>query len=154
MADDALRSITVRDIAWLAGLVEGEGCISYGRSDRKYPGKVNSIRIHIGMNDHDVVARAAAILGTRCLGPYAPSKAHRDGSHRQPQYRAIVTQGLAAAWLMTLYPLLGTRRREAARDAVTWWRAYPTSGRMLAPYRLGHLKHGARLHNGNYFVVH
>jgi hypothetical protein len=139
-----LHPITTIEIAWLAGLVEGEGCLSYGRTDRRYPGKANSIRIHVGMSDRDVIERAAAILGTRLLGPYPPSPAHRDGSIRKDQWRVIVTQSLAASWMMTLYPLLGQRRQAAARECLAFWRAYPTTGRMLMPYRLGHVAHGQR----------
>lgn len=141
---DGLLPLTVRNIAWLAGIVEGEGCITWGRSDSKYPGKANSIRLHVGMSDCDVIDRVARLLGTRALGPYAASKKQQDNCPRKVQWRAIVTQDLAASWLMTLYPLLGDRRRAMVRETLAWWRAYPVNGRMLIAHRLGHPLYGAR----------
>jgi hypothetical protein len=50
------------DIAWLAGLLEGEG--SFMRGKRKdAPG------ISLAMTDRDVVERAAKLLRTKCMGP-------------------------------------------------------------------------------------
>lgn len=138
-----LHVLSTRDIAWLAGLVEGEGCISIKRAARR-SGNANSIHLHIGMTDWDVLDRAAAILGARVLGPYADSATRQDTYTRQGTYRVVVTQGLAASWLMTLYPLLGQRRQVAAREALAFWRSYPVNGRMLVPYRLGHEAHGTK----------
>lgn len=133
--------LSVRDIAWLAGIVEGEGCIAISHTNRRTT-SANSIRIHVGMTDKDVVERVAAIFGTRMIGPHYSKD--RDGHKRKPQYRAVVTQGLAASWMMTIYPLLGERRRQAAGEALAFWRQYPLNGRMFVPHRLGHPDHGTR----------
>jgi hypothetical protein len=100
------RGVTDIDIAWLAGLVEGEGNISInGRS----------FTIRVKMTDRDVVERAADLLGAK-LYPIAP----RSG--RQALWLAQVKGATAAGWAMTLYPWLGVRRRQQVRDALAHWR--------------------------------
>jgi hypothetical protein len=94
------------DIAWLAGLVEGEGNIGInGRS----------LTIRIKMTDRDVIERAATLLEGK-LYPVAP----RGG--RQAIWLTQVKGATAAGWAMTLYPWLGVRRRQQVRDALTHWR--------------------------------
>jgi hypothetical protein len=95
------------DIAWLAGLVEGEGNISInGRS----------FTIRIKMADRDVVERAADLLKGK-LYPIEP----RSG--RQAMWLTQVKGATATGWAMTLYPWLGIRRRQQVRDAVAHWRS-------------------------------
>mgnify|MGYP001584844735 FL=1 len=64
--------IELKDIYWLAGLVEGEatiGCYGNGgnpkhpSSYRRYP------LLRVGMKDKDVVEHAAQVLGVICKGP-------------------------------------------------------------------------------------
>jgi DNA-binding CsgD family transcriptional regulator len=100
-------ALTPIDIAWLAGLVEGEGNISInGRS----------FTIRIKMADHDVVERASALLG----GKLYPVKAPRSGW--KAMWLTQVKGATAAGWAMTLYPWLGRRRRQQVRDALAHWR--------------------------------
>ena len=90
-----------RDLAWLVGLLEGEG--SFGLNPTK--GK-HYARISLGMVDRDVVARAAHLMEVRLLGPYGPYSANR-----QAFYEAHV-DGLAAKKMMrTLLPFMGKRRK-------------------------------------------
>lgn len=99
-------AITPIDIAWLAGLIEGEGNISVnGRS----------ITIRVKMTDQDVIARASELLA----GKVYSSKVPRD---RRPQWLTQVKGATAAGWAMTLYPWLGRRRRQQVRDALAHWR--------------------------------
>ena len=51
--------VKIIDIAWLAGLLEGEGCFRLDKG--KYP------IIRLGMGDEDVVVRAASLMKTRVL---------------------------------------------------------------------------------------
>ena len=99
-------SITAIDVAWLAGLVEGEGNIGInGRS----------LTIRIKMSDHDVILRAAELLGGKIYRVPVP-KGHR------PQWLTQVKGSIAAGWAMTLYPWLGIRRRQQVHDGVVHWR--------------------------------
>lgn len=86
-----------RSVAWLAGLLEGEGTFS---SQSGYP------RISVQMTDQDVVERAAAILGIRNV--------HLHEEKRNPEWLpthvAALTGSRAAPWMRTLRPLMGERR--------------------------------------------
>lgn len=101
------RGITDIDIAWLAGLVEGEGNISInGRS----------FTIRVKMADRDVVSRAATLLGAKLY----PVDAPRSGW--KAMWLAQAKGATAVGWAMTLYPWLGVRRRQQVRDAIAHWR--------------------------------
>ncbi len=99
-------SVTPIEIAWLAGLIEGEGNISIN-------GRALTIRIK--MTDHDVVARAASLLS-------AAMSTHDPGKGWKRTWNAQVKGDTAAAWAMTLYPWLGIRRREQVRTALAKWK--------------------------------
>jgi hypothetical protein len=80
------RNVTPIDVAWLAGLVEGDGNIAVnGRS----------LTIRVKMTDHDVVLRAAELLEGKVYPAPVP-----DG--RRPLWLTQVKGSLAAAWAMTL----------------------------------------------------
>jgi hypothetical protein len=96
------------DIAWLAGLVEGEGCLSLHSG--KYPA------LAIRMSDEDVIRRAANLLGTRITGPY------KTRENYKPTWLCQVNGSLAASWIMTLYVLLGERRQAKAREIIEAWK--------------------------------
>jgi DNA-binding CsgD family transcriptional regulator len=101
------RRLTAIDVAWLAGLVEGEGNIAFnGRS----------MTIRIKMTDHDVILRAAELLE----GTVYPVPASEG---RRPLWLTQVKGSLAAGWAMTLYPWLGIRRRQQVRDGLAHWRS-------------------------------
>lgn len=129
------------EVAWLAGLVEGEGCLSI-KKEKKSTRACNTIHLHIGMCDRDIIARAGELLGCKVLGPY--KHPGDDGFKRKVQWRVVATGGLAAAWMMTLYPFFGERRKQAVRDCLAFWRDLPINGRMQLPLRLGHRLHGLR----------
>ncbi len=118
------RSITPIDVAWLAGLVEGEGNIGInGRS----------LTIRIKMSDHDVILRAAELLG----GKVYPAPVAEG---RRPQWLTQVKGSIAASWAMTLYPWLGIRRRQQVRDGMAHWRRQGNGviGRALAEAIVAH----------------
>ena len=103
---------STQDIAWLAGLLEGEGCFKVGRPAR-YPTKAYP-RISVQMTDEDVVRRAADIMGARFNGPY-----ERPG--KTVWMANLQTRAEVAGWLMTLYPLMGARRQERIRELLAIW---------------------------------
>jgi len=101
--------ITAPQIAWLTGLLEGEG--SFLMSQR-------AITIAVSMTDHDVIERAAAILDGRVYTHYLPAP-------RKQLWSAQLKGPRAAAWMMTMYAWLGERRRGQVRHALSKWRAMP-----------------------------
>lgn len=94
-------------LAWLAGLLEGEGNFAILRQSASiaYP------RIGLQMCDAGIVTRAARIMS-------APSVMRREPEQDgwSPTYVAQVTGHLAAIWMRRLRGLMGDRRR-AAIDA-------------------------------------
>lgn len=115
--------ITSQEISWLAGLLEGEGSFFTRRPrgdrptrDRRSGGL--GPRIFLAMTDRDVVGDAANLLGVRCHGEKA-----RPG--RLPVWRCRVHGNVAAAWMMTLYSLMGIRRRQRIAEVLAAWRLIP-----------------------------
>lgn len=109
--------IAVADLHWLAGLLEGEGYFgdhAGGKAGRRY------IRISLKMTDKDVVERAAALLGTK-VHRYSWS-ADRNPKHSVAWVTQVGQQDRAAGWMMTLYPLMGARRRARIEGLLNAWR--------------------------------
>lgn len=105
----------IKEIAWLSGLLEGEG--SFIQSPNGYP------KITIAMTDRDVIERAAKLFGTRCRGPYEARTPR--GERAKPTYRCESAGNRAMSWMMTLWPLLGERRREKIIEISREWRKLP-----------------------------
>lgn len=100
------------DVAWLAGLLEGEGSFGVGSSsDRAYP------IVSVQMCDEAIVSKAAAILG-------APSVRSREP--RKPRWRTTHVTTLvgsdAARWMQRLRPFMGERRADAIDAALLAYR--------------------------------
>ena len=95
--------IPMSDIHWLAGLLEGEGHFSMETSNYKY----HYPRIKLKMTDKDVVDRAGRLLG-KTTKPVS-----RTGvpAHHKDQWVVDMAGKKAAVWMMTLYSLMGERRK-------------------------------------------
>lgn len=100
--------ISTKDIAWLAGLLEGEGHFRLLR---------NSPCIQLSMTDRDVIQKAANLLGRSVYGPY---RAGRVGE--KPVFAVHCWGSKAASWLMTIYVFMGSRRKEAIQRVLEKWR--------------------------------
>jgi hypothetical protein len=84
-------------IAWLAGLLEGEGCFSLANKGG------HSINIQLSTTDRDTVERAASIMRTRLhQGRTLPSG--------KTVWRCYVAGAAAAALMRRLLPFMGSRR--------------------------------------------
>lgn len=95
------------DLAWLAGLLEGEGSFMVGP-----PSAPRRPAIQMSMTDGDVVARAAAILGCRVF-VIRPRKKHWSVAY------GLRLRGLGAVrWMTALRPFLGKRRQGQVDRAV------------------------------------
>ena len=104
---------TRESLAWLAGLIEGEGSFSI-TADCRY------IRIKVKMTDEDVVRQAqlVAAMGT-VGGPYD------SGPRRKDQWQWVVTDSNEAyALMIALYPWLGQRRQARIREITPQWLSY------------------------------
>jgi hypothetical protein len=87
------------DLAWLAGLLEGEGHFT----DRDAP------RIDLRMVDGDIVRRAAYLMGSK-VGRVRPAT-----SGRQPTYRCAPRVGISLEVMRMILPYMGRRRSKRIR---------------------------------------
>lgn len=109
-------TLSTKDIAWLAGLLEGEGCFRY----RTTP------MIQFAMTDKDVVGLAAGLLGAKSV-----RFRKQQAAHWKPQYEVSIHGQRAAEWMMTLYPLMGERRQAKIREILAAWRLAPRVGKYV-----------------------
>ena len=93
--------IKITEIAWLAGILEGEGYFTLIRG--RYP------TIRLGMTDEDVIVKAARLM-------------KRDVTRYKTSYIISIGGALAIQWMMTLYPYLGKRRGEQVISIIKFWR--------------------------------
>lgn len=95
---------TEADIAWAAGLFEGEGAICQDKKGR--------VRLSLKMTDFDCVRRFAEVVGGRVYGPY--SYESKDGYKRQP-WLLWHSDGTAPKVIIEqFWPWVLGRRRERA----------------------------------------
>ena len=113
---------SVRDIAWMAGLLEGEGHFS-----------MSQISVRIQMTDLDVIERFAGLMGITHISAYTP---RHDGY--KTQYSVVVCGKKAAGLMMTILPLMGARRSERIRRCLLDWLARPKPARERTHCKAGH----------------
>lgn len=112
--------ISQRDLGWLAGLLEGEGCFRWHRQIRR-DGRPDwfAPRILLQMTDEDIVRRAQAVVGIgHVRGPYGPYK----GGTKAHWAWTVSRNADAVGLMMTLYPLMGERRQAKIREILDAWR--------------------------------
>ena len=106
------------ELAWLAGLLEGEGYFGIARRGaRAYPA------IGLEMCDRQPVARSAVLLG-------AAGVARREPRHErwQATYTTGVVGRRASDWMARLRPLMGARRGVAIDKALAAYEPIRLSG--------------------------
>ena len=106
------------DLAWLAGLYEGEGSVS---AIHRAGDRIGAPRlcVVIGMTDYDVIERAQQVVAMgRIFGPYSQGKYPRA----KPMWQWRVQRAdQATALLLALWPWLHARRRSAAANKIGEW---------------------------------
>lgn len=106
------------DIAWMAGILEGEACFMV--SDRHVKDKTyKRIYIQLVMSDRDVVERVAGLFGTQCNDMPWRSLSTK------PTYRCRSDGDRAAGWMMTIYKFMSERRQAKIRACLDAWRKSP-----------------------------
>jgi hypothetical protein len=110
------------DIAWAAGLFEGEGCISVRNPKNAYPGYI----VVLHMSDRDVVERLNSLFPARNgvidCGP------RKKGYKTQFRW-SLTSKHLVAGFLAEVLPYLGERRAAKAADALVWARSPDLRGK-------------------------
>lgn len=97
------------ETSWLAGLLEGEGCL---RVTRQGPRSWGSAWLALAMTDKDVVERAAAMMGAKSIS------AHVGKGHYKTMYQAVISGKKAIGVMQRVLPYMGERRTCAIRDAI------------------------------------
>ena len=123
-----------RDLAWLAGLFEGEGCI-WEKRGRPI--------LEIAMTDEDPVRHAHAVAGVGVVNQ--KRQVTKGGKHIWVWSVGRIEHAVGLA--MTLYPMLGERRQKRIRECLDSWRLAPLPRRLRT-----HCVHGHPLSGENLFV--
>lgn len=89
----------VRSISWLAGLLEGEGTFA---TRAGYPS------ISVTMCDHDVLERAATVMGIARV--WRKDVIRNEDRGWSPAFEIGIAGARAAEWMHRLRPLVGQRR--------------------------------------------
>ena len=97
-------------IAWAAGLFEGEGCIHFD--------KQSLASVKISMTDYDIVQRFADIFDLKVNGPYSYTGWR---SHHKPCWVVkSKAQSKVRSILNELLPYFGSRRAHKALDILDY----------------------------------
>lgn len=98
-----------REIAWAAGLFEGEGCFTVSLSQGKYA----SPRVKLRSTDEDVVRRFHSIMGLGAVRE-EPYFSRKSGYKTQWEWYARSSEVIRAIDL--LLPWMGERRTQRAKE--------------------------------------
>ena len=93
----------IKNIYWIAGLLEGEGCFYLS-------GTTPSISIQ--MTDQDTIEKFGDL--TKCANGLYITRDSRE--NRQVTYRLQFGGSLALQWMFTLYSLMSLRRKAKIRE--------------------------------------
>jgi hypothetical protein len=115
---------TVRELAWLAGLLEGEASFMLRNGNAK---------ISVQMTDRDVMERVAVLLDTK-VGDYV--RKPKGKASYLPVFHISVHGIRAIGWMMTLYDLMGERRRAKILEILNHWKASRAAPRASRGTRL------------------
>lgn len=127
---DSSKSRSLTDIAWLAGICEGEASFLWNCSPA----------ISLQMSDKDVVERVARLIGGKVRGPYQPKG---KATYRQT-WVCVISGSNAAAWMMTLYSFMGERRRAKIEEVLQCWKDKPNWPKARRSTRLPAICHPER----------
>lgn len=107
----------------MAGLLEGEGCFSINR---------NCPAVILGMTDEDIVKRVCATWGSTLRGP------KRNLNSTKDVWVTSIHGSKAVGWMLTLFTLLGRRRRARIREILTLWKRVAVGQRHRTHCPRGH----------------
>lgn len=121
---------TRENLAWVAGIIEGEGYIA-ARPIKYKNGTSFALQVQIEMSDEDVLLLLQKRAGMgNVTGPF-----RRDSpKHMKPTWHYGVYGAEAYALLIAILPWLCERRRQAALTGIRVWLTLP--GRGMASRKL------------------
>lgn len=105
-------------IAWGAGLLEGEGCFTLNGPSRITP------MIGLGMTDEDVVTKFRDVFA-----PKSNIYRRKYVANKKTYFEIKVTGRKAVELMFTFFSHLGTRRRARIKEVLDIWRIPRHRGR-------------------------
>lgn len=126
-------------IAWLAGILEGEGSFSNMRG---------SPTIQVSMTDRDIIERIALITDSTVRFAGKPRGKTISGEDYRLVYRCVLNGVKAIQWMMTLYSLMGERRRDSIKKTLSIWTSSPRVPRASRGQRFMAICHPDRVRTG------
>lgn len=105
-----MSGILTKDLYWLAGIWEGEGCFTFHTKVSNY------VRIVLDTTDRDVAIRVSNIMHHEYQ-----LVAQNTINAKKQVYRVSINGNRAIGWMMTLYCLMGIRRKAKIKELVTTW---------------------------------
>lgn len=103
-----MKELLKEDLYWIAGLLEGEGCFHWAKSD--------SPLISLAMTDLDIVTKVRDMMS-----PDSKISQIERTENRKTLYRFKVYGGSSIEWMKLLYPLMGIRRRGKINEILDLW---------------------------------
>jgi hypothetical protein len=122
------------ELAWLAGIVEADGCIMFKDANRHHGGRLP--RIRVTMADEDIVRDLHRIAGVGCFrGPLPKSYSYNQKNlvkppeHPKPLYLwEVNAKSEVDHVLREIRPYLHMRRGLAADEALTFLEEHYPNG--------------------------
>lgn len=99
-------NITKKDLFWLAGLIEGDGC---------FTSQKNRPVVSLALTDKDVLEKAANLLNTSFYTATGEKQGYKD------QYIFQIKSEKAISIMNALYPYMGERRKIRIDDVKKNW---------------------------------
>ena len=94
--------MTLQELSWVAGLLEGEGSFHH---------KGKCVIVQLSMTDRDVVAKAAQLIGSKAVGYKRPSR-----PCGKPMFYCYLGGDRADVLMQQLLPFMGERRSMRIRE--------------------------------------
>jgi hypothetical protein len=113
--------VDIKQIYYIAGIWEGEGSFTKNNGTHK---------ISLAMTDEDIVRRVRDAMQIDCR------IYHYNTAGKKDIYSFQLLGSRAIQWMMTLYSLMGVRRREQIRNLLLGWKLKKRSSDSLC--RHGH----------------
>lgn len=113
-AEAFMTPVNPLEVAWLAGLLEGEGSFIMSKSGKWKGVQHTSPLITLGMTDEDVVRRVAA-LWERAVS--VNRRSEREGNARD-LYSTRLSGDKAVFWMLAMFGFMGARRQAKMLEVV------------------------------------
>jgi len=107
--------MTAAELAWVAGLIEGEGCFFVTERKTERYGPYRYARVTVCMTDHDTLALLRAVTG---VGTIERPRERKNPRHKPISQWIVCRNEEAVQLMLAIYPLMGMRRQAKIREVL------------------------------------